>query len=177
MNHQTDAIFTVKLKWNIWRPQEIWNIFEYLFDPLWIYASWKVNALQSCLCLPSVRCGAGIQNRQPKHLGDHHPHHAHLKQPQPAGWSSLPSPHLRVGRPRHGAWEKQRWTRGTPRSSSKAGTRTQEDKGREWVISFGGALPISSLRQRPVVHHHCCQRGKNLQVAKDLHLQQLISIN
>lgn len=46
------------------------------------------------------------------------------------------------------------------------GPPPKEERGqsREWVFSFGGALPDSSLRQRPVLCHHHCQRGKNLQV-------------
>lgn len=111
------------------------------------------------------RCGAGVQNRQSQPLGDHHPHHAHVKRPRSTGRSADPSPHLRVSQlPRDGAWEKQRGSGGAARASSERGARPQEDQSREWVFVVGGALPDPRLRQRPVLLYHHCQTGKDLQV-------------
>lgn len=119
-------------------------------------------------CAP-VRCGAGIQNRQPQHLRDHHPDHAHLEQPQSAGRRSHPSPHLRVSRqPRGGAWEEQWGSGGPPGASSQRGARPEEDQSGERVFVVGGALPDPGLGQRPVLCYHHCQRGKDLQVRKDV---------
>ena len=117
-----------------------------------------------------IRCGPGIQNRKPQHLRDYHLHNIHIKQPQSAQWSTHPSPHLRVSRrPQDRAWEKQRGTFGTARTSSKGGTRAQKDQGREWLFSLSGTLPNPRIRQWPVLCHHLCQRGKNLQVRKEFH--------
>lgn len=74
--------------------------------------------------LSTTRCRAGVQNRQPEPLGDHHPHHALVKQPRPVRWSSHTSPHLRVSQlPRDGARQTQRRSRGTPGAPSQGGAR------------------------------------------------------
>lgn len=117
------------------------------------------------LIVGPVRCGTGIQNWEPQHFRDHNPHNSHFKQPQSAWWSPYPSTHLRVSwKPRHGARENKRRLCWTPRPSSKAGTRAQEDQGRERVITFGGTVPDPRLWQRSVLRHHYCKRGENIQV-------------
>lgn len=114
------------------------------------------------------RCGACLPNRQPQHFRDRHPHHTFPEQPRPAGRSPHPTPHLRLSlRPRHGAREEQRRSRGTSRPPSEGGTGAQEDQSWKRVVSFGGALPDPGFRQRPVLRHHHWEASQDLQARED----------
>lgn len=132
---------------------------------------WRIRLRhqQYVVCFHPFRCGSGIQNRQPQHLTDHHPHYPHLKRPQPARRSPYASPYLRVSRrPWDGAWKEQWGACGTPRPSTKRATRPQKDQSREWVFFFGGAAPDFSFRKWPFLRHHHNKSRKNLQVRKDV---------
>lgn len=108
------------------------------------------------------RFGSFVPTGQPRRLGGPDAHHAHLQQPQPAGRRPLPQHHLRPGqRPRHGPHESRRPGR-TPGAAAQSPTREEEDQSGEHVgAAAGGALPHAG---RPGLHHHCTQRGQNLQV-------------
>lgn len=122
-----------------------------------------------------IRCGAGVQDREPQHIRDHNPHNTHLQQPQPARWSSHPTPALRASqRPRGWAREMQRWPRGTPRTTSKGGARAKEDQGRERLFTLGCALPDPRLGKRAVLCHHHSKTRENLQVEKSF--SQLLAL-